>query len=168
MVATKKPDSLRIGTLEREAAVAALGDHLGAGRLDLEEYEERMRSASAAKTRGELIRLFEDLPGPLPEPLRDAPPPPPPPPPTPVVLNPAPPPARFEEEFSPKSKVVAGVLQIVPGFGIGRIYTGRVALGLAQLVTVPLFGLGVLWCWIDGIILLAYGGRDREGRRLRE
>jgi hypothetical protein len=57
---------VRIGTSEREAATAALLDHLQAGRLDLDEYGERAALASVARTRGELRQLFSDLPGPDP------------------------------------------------------------------------------------------------------
>jgi hypothetical protein len=57
-------DGIRIGTAEREAAIAALGDHLGAGRLDLDEYADRSALASIARTRTELLNLFTDLPEP--------------------------------------------------------------------------------------------------------
>lgn len=67
------PPSVRVGTTEREKAAAALGDHFAAGRLDLDEYEERVGSAYSAKTVGELATLFIDLPRPQPAP---APPPP--------------------------------------------------------------------------------------------
>ncbi|MDQ1731349.1 MAG: hypothetical protein QOK10_1508 [Pseudonocardiales bacterium] len=59
-------DGIRIGTAEREAAIAALGDHLEAGRLDLDEYADRSALASVARTRIELLNLFTDLPGPRP------------------------------------------------------------------------------------------------------
>lgn len=57
---------LRIGDAERNAAVAALGDHMSTGRLDLEEYGNRSATASAARTVGELQSLFADLPAPHP------------------------------------------------------------------------------------------------------
>jgi hypothetical protein len=56
-------DSVRIGTAEREAAVAALAEHLAAGRLDAGEYENRMTRAAAARSRADLRPLFADLPG---------------------------------------------------------------------------------------------------------
>lgn len=56
--------TLRIGTAEREAAVAALGEHLAAGRLDAGEYENRMTLATAARSRADLRPLFADLPDP--------------------------------------------------------------------------------------------------------
>lgn len=53
---------MRIGDSERDAAVSALRDHHVAGRLTAEEFDERMSSALAAHTRGELDALFTDLP----------------------------------------------------------------------------------------------------------
>jgi len=53
---------LRIGYQEREAACAALAIHLGAGRLDAEEYGERYAMATMARTSGELDAIFWDLP----------------------------------------------------------------------------------------------------------
>jgi hypothetical protein len=62
---------LRIGDAEREAAVGALGDHLSAGRLTIDEYGDRMARATAARTHGELLQLFADLPAPRPAPAVD-------------------------------------------------------------------------------------------------
>lgn len=58
---TPQPD-LRIGDAEREAAVAALGEHYAAGRLTKEEFDERSDRAYAARTRSALWPLFADLP----------------------------------------------------------------------------------------------------------
>ena len=60
------PD-LRIGDREREAALTALGEHLTAGRLDLDEYGRRSALATHAERRGDLVALFADLPGPHPD-----------------------------------------------------------------------------------------------------
>jgi hypothetical protein len=54
--------SVRIGTPERDAAVAALDAHWHAGRLDPGEHERRITLAKAARTRAELDALFADLP----------------------------------------------------------------------------------------------------------
>src|SRR3954451_18966303 len=58
----------RIGTREREAAVAALQEHRLAGRLESAEYEERSLQAKQAHTWGDLTALFADLPQPWPRP----------------------------------------------------------------------------------------------------
>jgi Domain of unknown function (DUF1707) len=57
------PD-IRIGDIEREEALQALGEHMRVGRLDVDEYGERAAHVTAAKTRGELTALFADLPEP--------------------------------------------------------------------------------------------------------
>ena len=57
---------MRIGDTEREQALAALGEHMSAGRLDIDEYGERSAKVTAARTRSELVDLFTDLPDPRP------------------------------------------------------------------------------------------------------
>ncbi|GGP70366.1 DUF1707 SHOCT-like domain-containing protein [Saccharothrix coeruleofusca] len=57
---------IRIGDAERAQALELLGEHLGEGRLDVEEYGERSARVSTARTRGELMALFADLPPPRP------------------------------------------------------------------------------------------------------
>ena len=53
---------LRIGTAEREQAARLLGQHLSAGRLELSEFDERVKAAYGARTERELAALFIDLP----------------------------------------------------------------------------------------------------------
>ncbi len=53
---------LRIGDQEREAAVAALGEHYVTGRLTKDEYDERSAVAWQARTNSDLAPLFVDLP----------------------------------------------------------------------------------------------------------
>ncbi|MFJ5926285.1 TM2 domain-containing protein [Kitasatospora sp. NPDC092948] len=68
--------------------------------------------------------------------------------------------------MSDKSKIVAGVLQILLGYlGIGRFYTGHVGIGIAQLLTCGGFGV---WSLIDGILFLVSNDRtDAQGRLLQ-
>ncbi|MFL6121081.1 DUF1707 domain-containing protein [Actinophytocola sp.] len=157
-------DSLRIGTAERESAVKLLSDHMSAGRLSLEEYEERMAAALEARTVADLKPLFADLPQPHPAFMAAPPPALPPPTGVPAYYPPPAPPVLAGQ--SDRYRVAAGVLQIVLPFGIGRFYTGHTGLAVAQLVT-SFVGIGVIWCIIDGIIMLASGGTDAEGRPLR-
>ena len=56
----------RIGDAERDRAVAALGDHFAAGRLDRGELDARLDAAYRATTLVELVQLFADLPDPAP------------------------------------------------------------------------------------------------------
>lgn len=165
------PDELRIGTAEREEAARLLADHYSQGRLTPDEYEGRVLASYEALTLGELRPLFRDLPAPHPSFLAPPQSYEPPPFPQPVYggmtttyqtsASPVP--------YSPKSRVVAGVLQIVLPFGAGRFYTGHIGIAVVQLLVVMVtFGLGAIWPLIDGIILLANGGTDPQGRRLHD
>ncbi len=58
------PHTLRIGDAERDAAAADLGEHYAAGRLTLDELNERLDAAFSAKTFGHLATIMADLPGP--------------------------------------------------------------------------------------------------------
>ncbi|GAB3451540.1 DUF1707 SHOCT-like domain-containing protein [Actinophytocola sediminis] len=69
---------IRIGDVERNGAMDALGEHLASGRIDLAEYDERCAVIMAARTRDQLEELFADLPAPHPDlssAVRPAPPP---------------------------------------------------------------------------------------------
>lgn len=63
---------IRASDAERERVAAALRDHLTAGRLTIEEFEDRLEQAFAAKTLGDLEGLMTDLPGGDLESLKDA------------------------------------------------------------------------------------------------
>jgi hypothetical protein len=70
--------------------------------------------------------------------------------------------------YSEKTKLVAGLLQILIPLGIGRFYIGDTKIGVWQLVvTIVTCGIGGLWPFIDGIIILATDSVDSEGRPLR-
>ena len=70
--------------------------------------------------------------------------------------------------YSDKSKIVAGLLQILLPLGIGRFYMGDTNLGIAQLlVTIFTCGIGGIWPFIDGIIILVTDKTDADGRMLR-
>ncbi|WP_053737481.1 DUF1707 domain-containing protein [Nocardia sp. NRRL S-836] len=58
---------IRIGDAERSQALQVLGEHMSAGRIDVNEYGERSAKITTAKTRGELLALFYDLPDPRPQ-----------------------------------------------------------------------------------------------------
>ncbi|QVQ50610.1 DUF1707 and DUF2154 domain-containing protein [Spiractinospora alimapuensis] len=63
---------VRASDAERDALVTRLGEAMAEGRLDVAEYEERVDVALAARSRGELERLTDDLPAPTPA-KRDGP-----------------------------------------------------------------------------------------------
>jgi hypothetical protein len=91
--------------------------------------------------------------------------------------------------YSDKSKLTAGLLQLLLGLmlglgGVGRLYAGNTALGVTQIVLsvvgwiclvclswliVPILvfvGLWI-WFWVDGIVMLAGRPVDGYGRPLR-
>lgn len=84
------------------------------------------------------------------------------------------------EPLSDKSKVIAGLLQLIGLFGLlgfGRIYIGQTGLGIAQLVigiviTIVTCGFGFVvpfvWAIIDAIIMFTGNVRDVQGRPLRD
>jgi len=68
---------------------------------------------------------------------------------------------------SDRSRALAGVLQVFPG--VGRMYLGYWAHGVLQLVFSMCVGVGIIWSWIDGLIILGGGVKlDGYGRRLPE
>lgn len=69
--------------------------------------------------------------------------------------------------FSDKSKMAAGLMQIFL-FGAGRIYTGHIGIGIAQILTTLFCGLGYIWAFIDGIMMMTGKVPDAQGRPLRD
>lgn len=63
---------IRASDADRERVAAALREHLAVGRLTIEEFEDRLERAFAAKTLGDLEDLMADLPGGDLEPFNDA------------------------------------------------------------------------------------------------
>jgi Domain of unknown function (DUF1707)/TM2 domain len=208
-VGTPEPQSIRIGNTEREQAVKALGDHFAQGRLEPDEFEERMTAAYAARTAAELDRLFDDLPPAAPPQYPTAQYPTAQYPtgqyptaqypadryaaghhPTAAFPHPVPPayavphatghyPAGHDPQapygreplsgqpYSDKSKVIAGLLQLFLPFGVGRLYSGHTGIGIAQLLLAVFFGIGIIWAFVDGIVILAGRPTDPYGRPLR-
>jgi hypothetical protein len=64
---------LRAADADRAAVATVLGQHMAAGRLTVDEYDERLTRTYAAKTYGELDELTADLPAAVPAP-RSGPP----------------------------------------------------------------------------------------------
>ena len=93
------------------------------------------------------------------------------------------------QPLSDKSKLAAGLLQLLVGgltgiAGIGRLYAGNIGIGVAQLILsiigwitavclgwllVPLIVPIASWLWvvIDGVVILAGRPVDGQGRLLR-
>jgi uncharacterized protein DUF1707 len=53
---------MRVGNAEREVIAGELREHYASGRLTLEELNERLEAAFAAKTRADLSAVMRDLP----------------------------------------------------------------------------------------------------------
>ncbi len=70
-----RPEDLRVSDVERAAVQERLREAVGAGQLDLHDFDTRVATVWQAKTRGELTRVTADLPaGPTPPPAPPAPP----------------------------------------------------------------------------------------------
>lgn len=69
---SERESELRASDAERERAARALATHFADGRLDRTEFDERVETAYAARTRPQLDALFVDLPGPSPVPAERA------------------------------------------------------------------------------------------------
>ncbi|HET6708490.1 DUF1707 domain-containing protein [Amycolatopsis sp.] len=124
---------LRISDQNRESALSALGEHMTAGRIDIDEYGERSARITAAKTRGELGEIFADLPAPHPR-YEDVPQ---------AVAAPEPAPAapapRQPENWSPPQRFLAAIFPLTLIAAIALIATGTLAW---PIIFVPL-GVGV-------------------------
>jgi hypothetical protein len=108
---------IRIGDDERAAAMQALDEHLSAGRLEPDEYGDRVAKVSVARTREDLEVLFVDLPEP--HSLSGA---------QPAAIRHAPPPRRHEPSDADRDDRVFG----------GR--AGAVVVALAPIIAVIVYG----------------------------
>ncbi len=61
-----RPEDLRVSDAERQAVADRLRVAQSVGQLDIHEFDERVQSVWAARTRGELERVTADLPVPPP------------------------------------------------------------------------------------------------------
>jgi hypothetical protein len=147
------PQDIRIGDADREDALRALGAHFSAGRLDVDEYGERTAKATTARTRGEVVALFADLPDPHPRFERPAPSN------SPVTApNPAAAPqlTRWWRQRSPSTLLAAAA--------VGALGIGAVVVLLESHAKIVL-GLPILLLIVCG---RGFGmGRNREDRRRR-
>lgn len=57
------PGGVRASNAERDLVIERLSRALAQGRLSLEEFEQRVSAAQAARTRDDLADLTSDLPG---------------------------------------------------------------------------------------------------------
>lgn len=69
-----------------------------------------------------------------------------------------------------KSKLAAGLLGIfLGGLGIHNFYLGYTGKAIAQIVLSPCFGIGAIWGFVEGILILTGSiATDAKGIPLRE
>jgi len=76
------------------------------------------------------------------------------------------------QPFSDKSKIIAGLLQLLSLIGIGgigRFYIGDIGMGVAQLLVGWITcGLGLIWSIVDAVMILTDQVSDPQGRPLRD
>lgn len=136
--------SPRIGDAERDEAVALLQEHLAAGRLDNTEFNDRLDTALEAKTQGELVPLFADLPGRRPGDPAPAP--------VPAVRS------VGTDELERRKRIGSIV--------IGSLWPLGIVLGIITqqwwFFVIPIFLTGIL-----GQIFGVWGGDDRNRDRQR-
>jgi len=76
------------------------------------------------------------------------------------------------QPFSDKSKIIAGLLQLLSLVGIGgigRFYVGDIGMGVAQLLVGWLTcGIGLIWSIVDAVLILTDKVPDPQGRPLRD
>ncbi len=77
----------------------------------------------------------------------------------------------FIKDMQPvKSRILAGLLGIVLGaVGMHRFYLGHYGYGIAQtIVTVATGGFGVMWGFIEGVLIITgHINKDAKGRYLK-
>lgn len=135
---TGRPErDLRVGDAERTAALDALGVHLGAGRLDVDEFGDRSERAAGAVHRSELEALFTDLPAPhpplprAPAPVEDAA--------GPARPIPAVPHPRHPASVVPLFVLVVLLVLVLPALAVGAATTGSAG----GLIVIPLLFLAI-------------------------
>lgn len=78
---------------------------------------------------------------------------------------------RLSNVAEGKSRLAAGLLGIfLGGFGVHRFFLGYTGIGVVQiLVTLVTFGVGALWGFIEGIVIIAGGWKaDAKGVPLKD
>ena len=130
-----QPSRLRASDAERDAVVTELAEHLKDGRLQHDEFDERVGRAMSARTRGDLDGLLTDLPRPAP--------------------TPAPPPA-------PSRARLPFPLVAVAIFVIGMMLIGGISRAAAAGGH-PVWAIWWLW-WLIPVAIVTARGRLRTRR----
>jgi len=126
---TSTTDAVRASDADRDKALGLLRDHWLAGRLTLDEYEERCDEAAAGRFLADLERALRELPYPLPEHAPAAPAPAPTAPPVPAPTG--------DPEAGAVLALILGILSLA-----GVV----LSLGTLFLITLP----ASTWAWSLG------------------
>ena len=124
---TNQRGAIRVSDAERDQAVAELSEHYQAGRLTLEEFDDRSGRALRASTGSDLVALFADLPTTV----------------LPAAMAPASvaPPADLGERRAcglPVARIV--IACVIAAIIVGNVAGGFGQLGLGWLVPVVVLG----------------------------
>lgn len=87
-----------------------------------------------------------------------------------IVIDIGPVGAYLTDLQAKKGRIVAGLLGVILGFlGAHRFYLGFWGMGVAQiLVTVVTAGYGVVWGFLEGVLILTgHINKDAKGRPLK-
>ena len=108
--------AIRVSDAERDQAAAELSEHYQAGRLTLEEFDDRSGLALRARTGNDLVALFADLPTTV----------------VPAAMNPAGPAGPVPADLGGGRAGGLPVGRVVIACVIAAIVLGNVAGGLGQ------------------------------------
>ncbi len=108
--------AIRVSDAERDQAAAELSEHYQAGRLTLEEFDDRSGRALRARTGSDLVALFADLPTTV----------------VPASMTPACPAGPVPADFGGGRAAGLPVGRVVIACVIAAIVLGNVAGGLGQ------------------------------------
>jgi hypothetical protein len=134
-----RPEDMRAGDADREYVLELLRVAGSEGRLDLDEFDERVRATLAARTYGELAALTVDLPGEPPAPGRVVP----------LAATPPQPVAPPERDLRAGAVAWAGVsVTTLAIWGVSCIATATLVYPWWLWVAGP-WGLVLLVSWIQ-------------------
>ena len=159
--------NLRVSDAERTAAMDALGEHLSAGRLDVDEYGNRSAQLAAARTTADLRAPFADLPAPHPA--------------GPVTTSASAGPLAMDGYAGSGLTPASGPVPAAPARSKGQQIAAAVSGGAGIIAVIAFFLLSRVWdgAWLVFLLIpLAYliagavwgpdwrngGGRDRSER----
>ncbi|MEU4421212.1 DUF1707 domain-containing protein [Actinoplanes sp. NPDC024001] len=142
-------EAMRAGDSDRQKVADQLKSALDEGRLDLNEYDERVQKAYAARTYGDLDGLLDDLPGAIP--VQRA------------RVEPYSPPAPAPYPVEPAHGTHSGKPRVAPAVGAFLICV--VIWTITSVSSGELLYFWPAWVLIPVVVALAAHFSDRNKRR---